>query len=118
MWISVLKHTLKLSMRGALGITGRSNRSPGQTERSSQLLKHTRCFYGLLTAYCPGDGLLTSSWRSSSPDQNRVCRNADEAQRLLTQWETEGRVESFERKPAEGSGRPTTAYRLAPLGRR
>jgi hypothetical protein len=48
----------------------------------------------------------------------RVCRNADEAQRLLTQWETEGRVESFERKPAEGAGRPTTAYRLAPLGRR
>jgi Protein of unknown function (DUF3987)/CHC2 zinc finger len=48
----------------------------------------------------------------------RVCRNADEAQRLLTQWETEGRVESFERKPTEGAGRPTTAYRLAPLGRR
>jgi hypothetical protein len=48
----------------------------------------------------------------------RVCRNADEAQRLLTQWETEARVESFERKPTEGAGRPTTAYRLAPLGRR
>jgi hypothetical protein len=47
----------------------------------------------------------------------RVCSNANEAQRLLTQWETEGRVESFERKPAEGAGRPTTAYRLAPLGR-
>jgi hypothetical protein len=48
----------------------------------------------------------------------RVCGNADEAHRLLTQWQIEGRVESFPRKPAEGAGRPTTAYRLAPLGRR
>jgi Protein of unknown function (DUF3987) len=48
----------------------------------------------------------------------RVCSNAAEAQRLLTQWVTEGRIVPFERKPAEGAGRPTTAYRLAPLGRR
>jgi hypothetical protein len=48
----------------------------------------------------------------------RVCRDADEAHRLLRQWEVLGRVEPFERKPAEGAGRPTTAYRLAPLGRR
>src|SRR5262249_12761461 len=48
----------------------------------------------------------------------RVCGNAAEAQRLLTQWQNEGRVEPFERKPLEGAGRPTTAYRLAPLGRR
>jgi uncharacterized protein DUF3987 len=48
----------------------------------------------------------------------RVCGTAAEAQRLLAQWKTEGRIESFERKPAEGAGRPTTAYRLAPLSRR
>jgi hypothetical protein len=48
----------------------------------------------------------------------RVCGDSRTAQRFLTQWETEGKVESFERKPAEGAGRPTTAYRLAPLGRR
>jgi hypothetical protein len=48
----------------------------------------------------------------------RVCRDADEAHRLLRQWEDLGRVEPFGRKPAEGAGRPTTAYRLAPLGRR
>jgi hypothetical protein len=48
----------------------------------------------------------------------RICRDADEAQRLLTQWRIEGRVEPFERKPAEGAGRPTIAYRLAPLVRR
>jgi uncharacterized protein DUF3987/CHC2-type zinc finger protein len=47
-----------------------------------------------------------------------ACGNAEEARRLLTQWLAEGRVESFERKPAEGAGRPTTAYRLAPLSRR
>jgi hypothetical protein len=49
---------------------------------------------------------------------NRVCGGSETAKRLLTQWETEGRVESFERKPADGAGRPTIAYRLAPLGRR
>jgi hypothetical protein len=48
----------------------------------------------------------------------RVCRNSAEAQRLLTQWLAEGRVVPFERKPPEGAGRPTTAYRLAPLRRR
>ena len=48
----------------------------------------------------------------------RVCRSSVEAQRLLTQWLAEGRVEPFERKPPEGAGRPTTGYRLAPLGRR
>jgi hypothetical protein len=47
----------------------------------------------------------------------RVCGDSETAQRLLTQWENEGRIESFERKPAEGAGRPTTAFRLAPLGR-
>ena len=48
----------------------------------------------------------------------RVCGDSKTAQRFLTQWKTEGKVEHFERKPAEGAGRPTTAYRLAPLGRR
>jgi hypothetical protein len=47
----------------------------------------------------------------------RVCGDSVTAQRLLTQWGTEGRVESFERKPAEGAGRPTTAYRLTPFCR-
>jgi hypothetical protein len=48
----------------------------------------------------------------------RVCAESETAQRLLTQWENEGRLLSFQRKPAEGAGRPTIAYRLAPLGRR
>lgn len=47
----------------------------------------------------------------------RVCRDADAAQRLLTLWVSEGKLIAFERKPAEGAGRPTTAYRLAKLGR-
>ena len=47
----------------------------------------------------------------------RVCRDASQAHRLLTQWENEGRITHFERKPTEGAGRPATAYRLAPLGR-
>ena len=47
----------------------------------------------------------------------RVCSDSETAQRLLTQWKNEARIESFERKH-EGAGRPTTAYRLAPLGRR
>jgi hypothetical protein len=47
----------------------------------------------------------------------RVCSDSQTAQRLLTQWKTEARIESFERKP-DGAGRPTIAYRLAPLGRR
>ena len=48
---------------------------------------------------------------------HRVCGDSETAQRLLTQWKNEARIESFERKH-EGAGRPTTAYRLAPLGRR
>ncbi len=47
----------------------------------------------------------------------RVCRDADAAQRLLSLWVSEGKLISFERKPTEGAGRPTTAYRLAKLGR-
>ncbi len=43
---------------------------------------------------------------------HRVCRDAATAERLLAQWEEQGRVVSFERKP-EGAGRPTTAYKLA-----
>ncbi len=46
----------------------------------------------------------------------RVCRDAAAAERLLTVWVSEGRLISFERKP-EGAGRPTTAYRLARVGR-
>lgn len=46
----------------------------------------------------------------------RVCRDAAAAERLLSLWASEGRLVSFERKP-EGAGRPTTAYRLARLGR-
>ncbi|MGI8482436.1 MAG: DUF3987 domain-containing protein [Chthoniobacterales bacterium] len=46
----------------------------------------------------------------------RVCRDAAAAERLLTLWVSEGRLTSFERKP-EGAGRPTTAYRLARVGR-
>ncbi len=46
----------------------------------------------------------------------RVCNNAPAAERLLTLWVSEGKLESFERKP-EGAGRPTTAYRLARVGR-
>jgi hypothetical protein len=49
----------------------------------------------------------------------RVCRDSKTAEHLLTQWETEARIESFERKRADGPGRPPgIAYRLAPLGRR
>jgi Protein of unknown function (DUF3987) len=47
----------------------------------------------------------------------RVCGDSETAKRFLTQWESEGRVESFERKHA-GAGCPATAYRLAQLGRR
>ena len=46
-----------------------------------------------------------------------VCADAETAQKLLKQWTAEGRIEEFQRKP-EGAGRPTTAYRLASLGRR
>lgn len=42
----------------------------------------------------------------------RVCEDSDNAKRLLSQWQKEGRVIAFERKP-EGAGRRTTAYRLA-----
>lgn len=45
----------------------------------------------------------------------RVCRDAEAAQRLLAVWVSEGKLTPFERKPAEGAGRPTTAYRLAKL---
>jgi hypothetical protein len=49
----------------------------------------------------------------------RVCGDSQTAQRLLTQWETEARVESFKRERADGPGRPPAiAYKLAPLGRR
>ncbi len=47
-----------------------------------------------------------------------VCTNRSQAEKFLAQWVREGRVEPFQRKPAEGAGRPTIAYRLAPLGRR
>ncbi len=47
----------------------------------------------------------------------RVCRDADAAQRLLSLWVSEGKLTAFERRPSEGAGRPTTAYRLAKLGR-
>jgi Protein of unknown function (DUF3987) len=43
----------------------------------------------------------------------RVCHDATTARRLLAQWQEQGRVVSFERKP-EGAGRPTTAYKIAP----
>ncbi|MEO5721072.1 MAG: DUF3987 domain-containing protein [Chthoniobacterales bacterium] len=46
----------------------------------------------------------------------RVCRDADASVRLLSLWVSEGRLTAFERKP-EGAGRPTTAYRLARVGR-
>jgi len=42
----------------------------------------------------------------------RVCRDAVTARRLLAEWQEQGRVIPFERKP-EGAGRPTTAYKLA-----
>jgi hypothetical protein len=50
-------------------------------------------------------------------DGRRVCRDSQTAKRLATQWETEGRIVSFERKP-DGAGRPTIAYTLTPSGRR
>jgi hypothetical protein len=50
-------------------------------------------------------------------DGYRVCRDSKTAKRLLTQWETEGRIQSFERKHV-GAGRPTIAYTLTPWGRR
>ena len=37
---------------------------------------------------------------------HRVCGDSKTAKRLLKQWETEGEIESFERKPADGAGRP------------
>lgn len=42
----------------------------------------------------------------------RVCGDAPTAKRLLAEWQQQGRVIAFERKP-EGAGRPTTAYKLA-----
>ena len=50
-------------------------------------------------------------------DGRRVCRDSETAKRLATQWETEGRIQSFKRKP-DGAGRPTIAYTLTTLGRR
>jgi hypothetical protein len=47
----------------------------------------------------------------------RVCGNSETAQRLLTQWEKEGKILSSERPSTERGGRPTTVYRLAALGR-
>jgi hypothetical protein len=47
-----------------------------------------------------------------------ICGNRSQAEKFLVEWVREGRVERFQRKPAEGAGRPTVAYRLAPLGRR
>jgi hypothetical protein len=47
----------------------------------------------------------------------RTCGNAEEATRLLEKWTSEARLEKFTRKPPGGIGRPTTAYRLGPLGR-
>ncbi len=43
----------------------------------------------------------------------RVCNDATTAKRLLGEWEKQGRVVAFERKP-DGAGRPTIAYKLAP----
>lgn len=43
---------------------------------------------------------------------HRFCRDAATAERLLAQWQEQGRITPFEKKP-EGAGRPTTAYRLA-----
>jgi len=43
--------------------------------------------------------------------------SVEDTNRFLSKWVSEGRIERFQRKP-EGSGRPTAAYRLAPLGRR
>jgi Protein of unknown function (DUF3987)/CHC2 zinc finger len=68
----------------------------------------------MLRDRCPAVGITARDLYNG----RRVCGDSKTAQRFLTQWETEGKVESFERKPAEGAGRPTTAYRLAPLGRR
>ncbi len=42
---------------------------------------------------------------------HRVCRDAASAERLLSEWKEEGRIESFEREH-KGAGRPATAYRL------
>ena len=43
---------------------------------------------------------------------HRVCRDAKSAERLLSAWKEEGRIESFEREH-KGAGRPATACRLA-----
>jgi hypothetical protein len=50
-------------------------------------------------------------------NNRKVCATAEQAERLLKQWKSEGRIQSFDRKTTDKGGRPTIAYRLTPLSR-
>jgi len=105
------------SVRGALQIRDWFNRHQDALRTPQRAAADDDAWHkaqGMMRDRSPAVGITARDLYNG----RRVCGDSETAQRLLTQWENEGRIGSFERKPAEGAGRPTTAYRLAPLGRR